>query len=333
MKRPSAPEPSSGLLCCGGSSLITPRFRGTGAAQERTTEPARLHQDDYAYVGEQLAVSYGFRPRRREDIASDPGGIIDSVPPSRSDQNDPVFPGPHYLVTFRPLRDELVSCGIYSQFIDFPARNPNWEIRRASEVDYGWLRKMVQRAGRIPKPPLRDLAGLTRLMTRGGAAVISKEVMRRYLPSLLRPVECVRDLAAFVPTFDPPDDLIGRTVPTRRQRGNVLHRDGRRCTICGRSPRHHVDLELDLHHVLPVRKHGPTVEENLLTLCGTCHAGLHDDHDPTLREHGRLAGPLYDATTMPLPGTIVDNLIDGIIVDRQQVSPSRCDQPMSLPAD
>jgi hypothetical protein len=139
--------------------------------------------------------------------------------------------------------------------------------------------------------------------------------MCEFLPSLLGPIECVRDVASFVPTFDPSNDLVGRKAATRRQRGNVLRRDGRRCVLCGRSPADYVDVELDIHHVVPARKAGPTVEHNLLTLCGTCHTGLEDDHDPDLRQRGHLPGPIYDVKTAPLPPTIVDNLVDGLVID------------------
>ena len=36
--------------------------------------------------------------------------------------------------------------------------------------------------------------------------------------------------------------------------------------------------------------HGPTAEENLVTLCGTCHQGLHPDFEPSLRELARIPG-------------------------------------------
>jgi hypothetical protein len=170
---------------------------------------------------------------------------------------------------------------------------------------------------------VHDARALARLVVSGGGwAAISVDITHQHLPDLVRPVECVRDLVSFVPTFDPPTDLLSRTAPTRRQRANVLRRDGRRCTICGRSPLHHVDVELDVHHVLPLRKYGPTVEENLLTLCGTCHSGLVPDHDPTLRRHGRLAGPVDAPANGWDTYLIVDNLIDGIIVDRRPITRS-----------
>ena len=36
--------------------------------------------------------------------------------------------------------------------------------------------------------------------------------------------------------------------------------------------------------------HGPTAEDNLVTLCGTCHQGLDPDFEPLLRELAQLPG-------------------------------------------
>lgn len=60
---------------------------------------------------------------------------------------------------------------------------------------------------------------------------------------------------------------------TRKLRMEVLKRDDFRC-VCGRRASDHVDLELAVHHVIPVDDGGPTIESNLMTLCTTCHKGL-----------------------------------------------------------
>ncbi|MEV4690571.1 HNH endonuclease signature motif containing protein [Micromonospora echinospora] len=222
-----------------------------------------------------------------------------------------------YVVAVRKLRSDLLNIAVYSRFTSFSARDCRWEIRVADAVDRDAFDSLLVRFGHRPKVVVDDPRGLAAVLTCGGfvATAIAEALIREFLPSLLCPIECVRDVASFVPTFDPGHDLVGRRAPTRRQRGNVLRRDGRRCVVCGRSPANHVDLELDVHHVVPARKAGPTVEHNLLTLCGTCHAGLGEDHDPGLRQHGYLPGPIYDQTTAPLPPMIVDNLVDGIVID------------------
>jgi hypothetical protein len=57
----------------------------------------------------------------------------------------------------------------------------------------------------------------------------------------------------------------------------ILNRDKRRCKICGASPANNEHVELNLHHIYPHGKGGLTEEENLITICRTCHKGL-DPH-------------------------------------------------------
>jgi hypothetical protein len=41
-------------------------------------------------------------------------------------------------------------------------------------------------------------------------------------------------------------------------------------------------VELHVHHIRPWAKGGLTEEDNLITLCKTCHDGLDPHHDPSL---------------------------------------------------
>jgi hypothetical protein len=65
----------------------------------------------------------------------------------------------------------------------------------------------------------------------------------------------------------------------------VLHRDGRRCRICGRNPDDNVDIVLHVHHIRPWALGGATEVSNLITLCHTCHGGLEPHFDPNLYEY------------------------------------------------
>jgi 5-methylcytosine-specific restriction endonuclease McrA len=52
-------------------------------------------------------------------------------------------------------------------------------------------------------------------------------------------------------------------------RRRILRRDGWRCQLCGTMS------NLEVHHK-EFRSHsGEDSEENLITLCATCHAGIH----------------------------------------------------------
>ncbi len=64
-----------------------------------------------------------------------------------------------------------------------------------------------------------------------------------------------------------PSRLEGLSYESLRQQ--VLNRDGWRCQSCGRMS------NLEVHH-RKFRSHsGADSEENLITLCTACHAGVH----------------------------------------------------------
>ena len=58
-------------------------------------------------------------------------------------------------------------------------------------------------------------------------------------------------------------------LPYENLRQQILHRDGWRCQSCGTLS------NLEVHH-REFRSHsGEDSEENLITLCTACHAGVH----------------------------------------------------------
>jgi 5-methylcytosine-specific restriction endonuclease McrA len=72
--------------------------------------------------------------------------------------------------------------------------------------------------------------------------------------------------------------LASKTPPVRLDRPSyaklhreILQRDNWRCQVCGRMQ------NLEVHH-LQFRSHaGSDSEENLITLCATCHAAIHGE--------------------------------------------------------
>jgi predicted restriction endonuclease len=68
-------------------------------------------------------------------------------------------------------------------------------------------------------------------------------------------------------------------APTRKMRMTIIKRDGYKCRACGRTPANDVDIELHVHHIFPWGQGGVTEEENLITLCDTCHDGLEPHFD------------------------------------------------------
>lgn len=60
-------------------------------------------------------------------------------------------------------------------------------------------------------------------------------------------------------------------------RRQAIDRDGGRCTQCGRPGR------LEVHHLVPLKDGGENTQENLTTLCRSCHISAHRPR-PTSQE-------------------------------------------------
>ena len=61
--------------------------------------------------------------------------------------------------------------------------------------------------------------------------------------------------------------------PSLSLRFSVLKRDGFRCVACGKSPANDPGVELEIDHKHPWSEGGPTIAENLQTLCFDCNRG------------------------------------------------------------
>lgn len=106
----------------------------------------------------------------------------------------------------------------------------------------------------------------------GGHCAMSAEIFRRWWPDLEKPMRChryteglpflARDYMA--PGYD-------ARFPVPVVKGRIYTRDGGRCQMCGADPQDHSAVRLEVHHVVGVADAGPTVEENLITLCKGCH--------------------------------------------------------------
>lgn len=73
----------------------------------------------------------------------------------------------------------------------------------------------------------------------------------------------------------------------------VLHRDNHTCQHCkGKSK----DSRLHVHHIVFRSKNGSDDEQNLITLCKTCHGKLHDE--VIILKGGKQKGQLNHATQM-----------------------------------
>ena len=88
---------------------------------------------------------------------------------------------------------------------------------------------------------------------------------------------------------------LDRRPPRTRQaiklRHQILHRDNRRCRDCGADPDTD-NVQLQVHHVLPVHQGGDNNPDNLITLCRNCHAGCHSTSGPEV--HDELLQPTHE---------------------------------------
>ncbi|HBI03621.1 MAG TPA: HNH endonuclease [Paenibacillaceae bacterium] len=74
----------------------------------------------------------------------------------------------------------------------------------------------------------------------------------------------------------------------------VLTRDGYRCQLCKGNSK---DKGLEVHHIIFRSENGSDEEDNLMTLCKTCHDALHRG-EVTLKKKGKKKGQLHHATQM-----------------------------------
>ena len=74
----------------------------------------------------------------------------------------------------------------------------------------------------------------------------------------------------------------------------VLNRDGYTCQCCNGK---HKDHKLEVHHIIYRSQGGSDEEDNLITLCHTCHKALHSGKIK-LKLSGKIKGCLKYATQM-----------------------------------
>ena len=111
----------------------------------------------------------------------------------------------------------------------------------------------------------------------GGNALVAAPIAEEFFPERLAPSPCIKPgMIGF--GHSPYDSrVITQGRPTPKLRMRVLMRDGARCQLCGERPAWNEHIVLHVHHIRPRSAKGLTHEDNLITLCHTCHDGL-DPH-------------------------------------------------------
>jgi hypothetical protein len=98
-------------------------------------------------------------------------------------------------------------------------------------------------------------------------------------------VELARMIVAVQEGLIPESTLFKRLRRPSREpvspnlRRKVLMRDHYRCVKCGADPKTDKTVKLEVDHVVPASKKGPSVLENLQTLCSICNRGKSNSDD------------------------------------------------------
>ena len=116
----------------------------------------------------------------------------------------------------------------------------------------------------------------------GGNALVAEDIARRHFASFVEPHEVAAHGPLGFIKYKPDAREVNARAPTPKQRMRILERDGYRCQICGERPSNNEHIVLHVHHVRPFGEGGLTIDENLITLCHTCHAGLDPHYNPGL---------------------------------------------------
>jgi hypothetical protein len=156
------------------------------------------------------------------------------------------------------------------------------ELRRAGKVfpkQYAELWKSCAQ----PFSVIHTVADYVRwFLLIGGNALIAGAIARELAPWMLEPAPAIMvGLIGFNNPHNIPKEAFNK-APTAKVRMRVIERDLYRCKICDRRPADHTDIELHVHHIRPFVPSGLTSEENLITLCHTCHRGLNPHFRPQL---------------------------------------------------
>jgi hypothetical protein len=174
-----------------------------------------------------------------------------------------------------------VEFSVFSGFVGWADDACTREIREPSEVHPERVAKTWDLSGE-PWMVVNSVGDLMKFLYSGGHALVDTVVARTYLSDAFQPEEYARSgPLGFRAVAGLPSGALNR-APSKKQRMQILKRDGYRCRICGRRSADYVDVELHVHHIRPWASGGLTEDENLITLCHTCHGGLEPHGDSSL---------------------------------------------------
>jgi hypothetical protein len=170
----------------------------------------------------------------------------------------------------------LWSC--YSNWSGFLDDERKVELRQASLVDPSRMVNTFRNDFKEGCFIVDSIEELHLFLLLGGHAIIKKEVAESKLSEFLKPQPSVQIGIAGFQVIENMSKSIFQKAPTKKQRMRILKRDNYKCRICGRSSSDNTDITLHVHHIKPWSEGGVTHDDNLITICHTCHEGL-DPHN------------------------------------------------------
>ncbi|OJU62058.1 MAG: hypothetical protein BGO01_16835 [Armatimonadetes bacterium 55-13] len=196
----------------------------------------------------------------------------------------PIDGAEYYFFTLARSEDGEIIESCYSHFAGFTEEKPRRDLRVASPIRYEVIWRTLNDVGQQPLT-IHCSEDAPIWMFLGGHALLASEVAQHLFPHRLKPHPVVIRATGEMVSPELAGEAAERRAPTRKMRMEVFDRDGRRCVICGQSPRNSVQVELEAHHIRPWGMSGLTEMLNLVTLCSACHDGLSPHFDHTLYEH------------------------------------------------
>jgi hypothetical protein len=189
----------------------------------------------------------------------------------------------YYHITLLGTEDNKVNRSISTSWVGFTETKPQREIRRATVVIPDKLRKVLTSINQSSVIVNND-TDLFIYMLIGGHGIIETTIAAKFFDDIINPREMAQSFSKGWKVVSDLLDHEDQHAPTKKLRASIIKRDEFKCKMCGRSPKNYVDIELHVHHILPWGQGGITEEDNLITLCSTCHEGLDPHYEMKLFE-------------------------------------------------
>lgn len=184
----------------------------------------------------------------------------------------------YYQFTLTASEDGTFCWSTQTHWVGWSDETERFELRQASLVNPHWFIRHwngVQESYVV----VNDTRSLyVYLAYLGGHALVEKSIAEKALGDLLEPSATARSGMLGFRDLSSVPRLQLQHAPTEKQRMRILKRDHYRCKICGARPADDVRVKLNVHHIRMWSNGGLTEDENLITLCHTCHNGL-DPHE------------------------------------------------------